>query len=68
MDKCECGQRLPTHLLGIMSSFEHVCVCGRVYKDREGTFVPNGTARNPVAEYDGVAAYGAPGDKQGRTG
>lgn len=52
MDKCECGARLPTHLLGIMTSYEHVCSCERKYVDRDGKFVREGTAPNPIAEYD----------------
>jgi len=53
MDKCECGKRLPTHLLGLgLPKFEHVCSCERAYIEKGGVFVPNGTQRNPIAEYD----------------
>ena len=67
MDKCECGARLPTHLLGIMARYEHVCSCERAYIEEDGKFVPNGTQRNPVAEFDRAHPEFAV-DREGETG
>jgi len=64
IDKCECGERLPTNLLGLGSSkFEHVCSCERAYREVDGKFVPNGTQHNPFADHDSYSLV----DKKGTT-
>ena len=50
METCQCGRPLPVHLLGIMTSFECVCSCGRVYRDREGEFVLASDSPTPAIE------------------
>jgi hypothetical protein len=54
-EKCECGKKLPTHLLEL--GVDNVCLCGRKWVFKNGEIVQDGTEHNPVAEFDGAGKY-----------